>query len=141
MTKSSFLSCVVIPVLMVSLISCSNTEDDNYYYYDPAAAGPQDPNAPGSPENMSEQDVSSGNASDNASYTQRRPVSSEPKPWQSQSQEAQPTVRYPTGTKVSGKPGLVKSPYAPYAGDVDVKGIPSGTQVKCPYTGKIFIVP
>jgi hypothetical protein len=42
---------------------------------------------------------------------------------------------------VAGKKGFVKSPYAEYAGLVDVRGFPSGTQVKCPYTQKIFIVP
>jgi hypothetical protein len=124
----------VISVALVA-VSCSSSDDTNYYYSDSAPVGPD-----GQP--IENQDVSAQNApSNNATYTQRRPVSSEPKPWASAEQQAAPTVRYPAGTKVSGKVGLVKSPYAPYAGDVDVKGIPAGTQVKCPYTGKIFIVP
>lgn len=48
---------------------------------------------------------------------------------------------YPYGTPVSGKPGFVTSPHAPYSGYVDVRGFPPGTEVKDPYTGKIFLVP
>ncbi len=52
-----------------------------------------------------------------------------------------PTREYLTGTPVSGKPGFVTSPYAPTAGYVDARGFAPGEQVKCPYSGKIFLVP
>ena len=48
---------------------------------------------------------------------------------------------YPYATPVAGKPGFVTSPYAPYSGYVDVRGFPPGTEVKDPYTQKIFLVP
>jgi len=51
------------------------------------------------------------------------------------------TKDYPYGTAVPNKPGFVTSPHAPYAGYVDVRGIPTGTPVKDPYTQKIFLVP
>jgi len=47
----------------------------------------------------------------------------------------------PFGQPVVGKKGFVFSPYAPDKGQVDVDGIPAGTKVKCPYTGKVFRVP
>ena len=67
----------------------------------------------------------------------------QPKPW-SQPTPTTPTpsqTKYPVATPVAGKSGVVRSPYAPYAGNVDVSGFSPGQQVKCPYTGKIFIVP
>jgi hypothetical protein len=49
--------------------------------------------------------------------------------------------RYPYGIPVAGKPGFVKSPYAPSKNSFDVRRYRKGTQLKCPFTGKIFIVP
>lgn len=51
-----------------------------------------------------------------------------------------PSSDKPFGTPVPGKQGMVYSPYS-QDGYVDVKGIPPGTEVKCPYTNKIFRVP
>ena len=47
----------------------------------------------------------------------------------------------PYGVQVPNKPGFVISPYSPNAGYVDIRGFPSGTEVKDPYTGKVFITP
>lgn len=47
----------------------------------------------------------------------------------------------PYGTPVQGKPGFVTSPYSPEDAAVDVRGFPADTEVKDPYTGKIFLVP
>src|SRR5205085_10801647 len=48
---------------------------------------------------------------------------------------------FPLGIPVPNKEGIVKSPYAPNRGFVDVRGFPGGTEVKDPYTGKVFLTP
>lgn len=52
-----------------------------------------------------------------------------------------PTPEISYGIPVPGKPGFVTSPHAPSAGFVDVRGFPPGTEVKDPFTGRIFLVP
>ncbi|MEP6603918.1 MAG: hypothetical protein ABJB69_08225 [Spartobacteria bacterium] len=47
---------------------------------------------------------------------------------------------YPYGIPVPGKAHLVESPFSP-GKYVDVEGFPPGTEVKDPYTQKIFLVP
>lgn len=47
----------------------------------------------------------------------------------------------PYASAVPDKPGFVISPYAPDAGQVDVRGYTPGSPVKCPYSDKMFLVP
>jgi hypothetical protein len=47
---------------------------------------------------------------------------------------------FPYGIPVPGKPHLVESPFSP-GKYIDVEGFSPGTEVKDPYTGKIFLVP
>ena len=55
--------------------------------------------------------------------------------------ETKPSNELFLGKPIEGKPGFISSPWAPDKGPVDVSGIPSGANVKCPYTGKTFQVP
>jgi hypothetical protein len=47
---------------------------------------------------------------------------------------------YPNGIPIEGEPGLARSPYTD-EGMVNVEGLPSGSPVRCPFTGGIFLVP
>ena len=50
-------------------------------------------------------------------------------------------AQFPTARPVPNKPGYVFSPFDPSGGYVDVTGYASGSKVKDPYSGKIFLVP
>lgn len=47
----------------------------------------------------------------------------------------------PYGDIIAGRPGFVHSPYAMKNQIVDVTGLRTGQEVKCPFTGKLFRVP
>jgi hypothetical protein len=47
----------------------------------------------------------------------------------------------PYATRITGKPGFVKSPFDPNGQAIDVRDFQSGQKAKCPYTGKVFRVP
>lgn len=52
-----------------------------------------------------------------------------------------PVQEIPFGNAIAGRPGFVNSPFAAKHQLVDVTGLPTGMEVKCPYTGKLFRVP
>jgi hypothetical protein len=67
-------------------------------------------------------------------------------PTHSAAQAAPPNLKagkpkYPVGKPVPNKPGFVLSPYSSKEEHIDVRGFPPGTEVKDPYSGKIFLVP
>lgn len=49
--------------------------------------------------------------------------------------------RLPSGVPVKNKPGFLRSPYGQQETVIDVRGFPSGTEVKDPFTGKSFVTP
>jgi len=47
----------------------------------------------------------------------------------------------PYGIPVPGHKGMVTSPYSPEGNYIDVSAFPTGSAVRDPYTGKVFLVP
>ena len=89
-------------------------------------------------------DVSAGAVSNNPSVMPGAASSGTPVMVRSASKAPQIGGRrrdVPYGVPVPNKPGFVTSPYAPTRGVVDVRGFPGGTEVKDPYTDKIFLAP
>jgi hypothetical protein len=78
------------------------------------------------------------------------PIPEEPKPEEPKvapnpipppTEPPKPAGELPYAKPVPGKPGFVTSPYDPYKGYIDVRGFPPGTEVKDPYSGRVFLVP
>jgi hypothetical protein len=63
--------------------------------------------------------------------------------WGAASREKKPN--YPYGIPVKGRPGFVRSPYpkeeSDMADQVDVRGVPKGTELRDPNNNKIFLIP
>jgi hypothetical protein len=94
------------------------------------------------PSETEEAHVAESHPKESAVQESPSPQVSEDKPASNPAPPPSPRSGNPEyGKPVPGKPGFVTSPYAPAAGLVDVRGFPPGTEVKDPYTGKIFLVP
>lgn len=50
-------------------------------------------------------------------------------------------TKLPEGLLVEGKAYLVRSPYSPDSGYMDVEGLEPGTKILCPWTNKPFLIP
>jgi hypothetical protein len=74
--------------------------------------------------------------------SQRKPAPDENRKPRTASSSPRPSspLEFPTAKPVEGKPGYVYSPFDPDK-YVDVSGYASGSKVKDPYSGKIFLVP
>ena len=98
-----------------------------------AAVQQPDPNAPVTDDNVTAPPTT-------GSTTAPPPVSVTP-PGSMPPPAAPTAADIPYATRITGKPGFVKSPFDPNGQAIDVRDFQSGQKARCPYTGKIFRVP
>jgi hypothetical protein len=135
-------SVIFVPLLLLSACSSDNSASNQPSSTEQGATAGQLPEPANTlPEPATTPTTSNtpapkpNNPPANSSYQAFTP------PANSSNTAQQTTTTYPKGKAVPGKKGYVYSPYAEHAGLVDVVGLPPGTIVKCPFTGKNFIVP
>ncbi len=103
-------------------------------YINPVGSGDPDPNVTGNNSTQTDPNKSAPTQQNNVTKTdppEKSPDPVEPK---------KPEGNKPYATPVPGKVGHVYSPFAS-GREVDVNGFPPGTEVRCPYTKRIFRVP
>src|SRR4051812_18515418 len=122
----------VLALLVAALLPACGPEKKNEEKIRPAGAGAANARHPGDEDVIPDSAPSGPRTTHTEETTTEKPANANP-PAQSGS--------YEYGKPVAGKPGYVTSPYAPNSGYVDVHGFPPGTEVRDPYSGKIFLVP
>lgn len=67
-----------------------------------------------------------------------RPAKGDP-PASAPAQVAIPSSDYPTEREMFDR-GFIPNPFSPNSGYLDIRGIPVGTEIRDPYTGKVFVL-
>jgi carbon monoxide dehydrogenase subunit G len=65
----------------------------------------------------------------------------QPNPATASTNKSNSSTQLPVAKKVPGKAGFVVSPHDADGRYVDVRFFPQGTKARCPFTGKVFLVP